>query len=63
MNWEQALEAMRQGHKVKNPYFCNGEYFHMVAGRVYGEDDVSMAGWYKGADWQWGGWSIVEDEA
>lgn len=59
MNWTEALEAMKQGHKVVNSYFCTGEYFHMIGGDVYGEDGVPMDGWYQDQDWQKSGWTVV----
>lgn len=60
MSYEEALDAMRQGNKVSHQYFTSNEHFEMVRGRVVCEDGYSMAGWYKGEDWQNIGWYIKE---
>ncbi len=59
MTYEEAVEAMRNGKRVRNSNFTPEEYFEMKEGRVYGEDGVNMAGWYRGYDWQKEGWSVV----
>lgn len=59
MTWLEAIEAMRNGLKVRNQHFCVNEFFEMEDGHIIDEDGYSMAGWYKGFSWQDTGWSIV----
>ncbi|WJN63788.1 hypothetical protein Erwinia_phage_Fougasse_00070 [Erwinia phage Fougasse] len=60
MSWEEALQAMREGKRVKNKHFCDGEWFEMHKGSLYAEDGCSMYGWYTGESWQKTGWSIIQ---
>lgn len=64
LSWEEAQKAMSEGKKVKHRYFSTEEYFHLVDGRIYGEDGVCMndgfhTDWYTGEEWQKTGWAIV----
>lgn len=60
MNYEQAVEAMKQGHKVRNAYFTKDEFFEMRNGRIVCEMGYPMAGWYRHEEWQDKGWSVVK---
>lgn len=60
MTWEEAQKAMQSGKTVTHRHFTTREHFKMEAGHIVCEDGYSMAGWYKGEDWQKTGWSIKE---
>lgn len=61
MNYEEAVEAMKQGKKVRNENFTSDEFFEMKDGKIVCEMGYPMATWYRGLDWQKSGWSIVQD--
>jgi hypothetical protein len=39
MDKKQALQAMREGHKVTHRFFLEGEYIYMKDGEIYDEWD------------------------
>lgn len=59
MTWEEAIQAMLDGHRVRHINFTREEFFEMHQGTIYAEDGCSMRGWYRGEDWQKQGFSIV----
>lgn len=59
MNWQQALEAMSNGCKVKHFHFTDEEYFWMRNGIIRDEHGYNMSSWYKGEDWQNTMWYIL----
>ena len=60
MTYEEAIEAMKQGHKVHNENFTSDEFFEMKGGKVVCEMGYPMATCYRGEDWQKTGWCIIE---
>lgn len=61
MTYEEAVEAMKQGKKVRNENFTPDEFFEMKDGRIVCEMGYPMASWYKGEPWQKTGWSIFNE--
>ena len=61
MTYEEALEAMKQGKKVRNENFTSDEFFEMKDGKVVCEMGYPMAAWYKGEPWQKTGWSVFNE--
>lgn len=61
MTYEEAVEAMKQGKKVRNENFTSDEFFEMKDGKIVCEMGYPMAKWYRGLDWQKTGWSVVKD--
>lgn len=59
MSWDEAKAAMEEGKKVRNCYFSSDEFFRMDNGSIVCENGYSMAGWYRGEEWQTMGWSIL----
>lgn len=59
LNWQQALEAMSNGCKVKHVHFTDDEYFWMRNGTVRDENGYDMTRWYKGEPWQNEHWYII----
>lgn len=47
MTIDQALDAMKAGHKVANSYFTSNEYLHLVNGVITSEDGYDFDGWFK----------------
>ncbi|HEI0612119.1 TPA: hypothetical protein SIF59_003996 [Escherichia coli] len=60
MTYEEAIQAMKEGKRVKARGFTRDEYFEMQHGVITCEMGYNMTGWYKGHEWQKDGWSIVE---
>ncbi|AHY25036.1 hypothetical protein AVV36_gp074 [Pectobacterium bacteriophage PM2] len=59
LNWEEAQQKMREGHRVKNAYFSSEEWFEMDhQNRIVDECGLRMAGWYRNEDWQNKGWAV-----
>ena len=70
MNKIEAIEAMKQGHKVTHEWFSNDEYIYMKNGEIYDENDYKMSCigannqlitfWTDRTHSSWieGGWSI-----
>lgn len=46
MTIDQALEAMKAGHKVANSYFTANEYLHLVNGVITSEDGYNFNAWF-----------------
>ncbi len=61
MTYEEAIEAMKQGKKVRNENFTSDEFFEMKDGRIVCEMGYPMSSWYKGEPWQKTGWSIFNE--
>lgn len=62
MTWEEAKQAMKEGKRVRQKYFCSEEFFEMRNGRIFAEDGCPMDNWYIGEDWQKEGFSIVNNK-
>ena len=72
MNKIEAIEAMKQGHKVTHEWFTDEEYIYMIDGEIYDENDYKMSCigannqlitfWTDRTDSSWveGGWSIYK---
>ena len=61
MTYEEAIEAMKQGKKVRNENFTSDEFFEMKDGRIVCEMGYPMSSWYKGEPCQKTGWSIFNE--
>lgn len=60
MTYEEAIEAMKNGHRVRNENFTSDEFFEMKDGKIVCEMGYPMDTWYRGYDWQKTGWSILQ---
>lgn len=63
MNRNQAILALRDGHKLTHEYFTQEEYIYFKDGEIYSEDDVCH-GWsefwsLRTADCWDKGWTII----
>lgn len=58
MTYEEAIESMRQGKRVKCQGFTDDEFFEMHNGVIVCEMGYNMTDWYRGHDWQRDGWSL-----
>jgi len=75
MNKIEAIEAMKQGHKVSHEWFSPDEYIYMIDGEIYDENDYKMSCigannqlitfWTDRTDSTWieGGWEIFKTGA
>jgi hypothetical protein len=59
LNWQEALEAMSKGCKVKHVHFTDDEYFLMKNNVICDENGYDMTRWYKGEPWQNEHWYVV----
>ena len=59
LNWQEALEAMSKGCKVKHVHFTDDEYFLMKNKVICDENGYDMTRWYKGESGQNEHWSIA----
>lgn len=62
MTYQEAVEAMKEGKRVRAQGFTDDEYFEMQCGVITCEMGYNMTDWYKGHEWQKDGWSIVEHQ-
>lgn len=62
LSWEQAIQAMEEGKRLRNEYFTSDEWFEFRNGRLFAEDGCPMCGWFTGEDWQLTGWTIIEGD-
>lgn len=60
LSYDQAVEMMQQGKRVKHQYFTGDEWFEMKGNRVIDEEGYPMAGWYRGETWQNTGWMVLD---
>ena len=72
MNKIEAIEAMKQGHKVTHEWFSSDEYIYMIDGEIYDESNYKMSCigannqiitfWTDRTDSSWieGGWEIFK---
>ena len=65
MTRKEAIEAMKQGHKVTQEYFSPDEYLYMKDGSIYSEENYNFGGIYGEFMTKYGGsqpdgWSIYE---
>ena len=58
MTYQDAIEEMKKGKRVKNERFTPNEFFEMHNGVIVCEMGYNMSDWYKGLDWQRDGWSL-----
>lgn len=61
----EAVEAMKQGHKVTHQYFASNEYLYMDNGVITSEDGYDFDRWLlgtltPGTVWRDTGWRIKE---
>ncbi|UYE90597.1 hypothetical protein CPT_pKp20_062 [Klebsiella phage pKp20] len=59
LSWQEALEAMSKGCKVKHVHFTDDEYFLMKNKVICDENGYDMTRWYKGESWQNEHWYIA----
>lgn len=62
MTYEEAIQKMREGKRVRNCNFTPDEFFEMRCGVIVCEMGYNMTGWFRGYDWQLDGWSVAEFE-
>jgi len=55
----EALEAMKQGHKIIHRYFAPDEYLYMVDDNIKSEEGYDFDDWFEdGTDWKENSWSV-----
>lgn len=62
MTFDEAIEVMKTGKRVKHEYFTSEEFFEMNNGMIFAEDGCPMTGWYTGEEWQKTGWSLYDPQ-
>ncbi len=60
MNREEALEAMKDGHKIMHEYFSPEEHFYMVNGNIIDESGYDWNFLFFKRDMYEKGWAIKE---
>lgn len=63
MTYQEAVEAMTDGKRVKHEAFTAEEFFEMQHGVIIDEFGYNMTDWYRGwrdsHEWQNTGWSVI----
>lgn len=60
MTYQEAVEMMKSGKRVRHAMFTSEEYFEMQHGTIIDENGYNMTCWYKGQGWQDTDWFVVE---
>lgn len=59
MTWNEAINQMKLGKKIRHEYFSSEEFFEMKNNKIVCEQGCDMTNWYRDEEWQKDGFYVI----